>query len=153
MAIYKTVKSSCTIPIQELVCVYLVHHKGLDLAFEHLHSCRRDHRAHVRHHHFTQDIADQTVVPVEPSCCSVLHREPIIVIYPNTRREGHMNERTRQTDMFLRCQTISTRYFVQQCASHRQDLQLAGYSCKALLCPDETVSACFPPPEPLRHGF
>lgn len=40
----------------------------------------------------------------------------------------------------------------QLCDSYHQDLQLAGCTCKALLYPDETASACSPPPEPLRRG-
>lgn len=60
---------------------YLVHHEGLDLAFEDLHASSGHHGANIRHHNLAQDVTDEPVVPLETSCRYMLHGEPVVIVY------------------------------------------------------------------------
>lgn len=79
----KELESSPTPPRFSCIYIlsfYLMNHQGLNLAFQDLHSGCGDHGADVGHHALAQDLADEPVVPLEPSRGRVLHGEPIVVI-------------------------------------------------------------------------
>lgn len=58
-----------------------MHHKGLDLPFQDLHTGGSDDGAHVGDHALAQDLADQPVVALETGGSRVLHGESVVVIW------------------------------------------------------------------------